>query len=374
MSRKELLLYLLPPAAGRLESLDAIMEKQPNPRRYLFYGLDFFKSRGVEVRHNLKPSGTVSHHLSWMNQRILSTVGTPAGDLSWLLPVWIDFYSCSCIIAYSDRIILALCQLRILGLIPRVPTLYIPMGLPEKLASFQNRPLLHLVLGELRRLECIASLSMSECERLASEYGLVNVRFTTTGVDTDYFVPLDMEPDVDVISIGADPFRDFETLLAAAACLPECSFRLITRRRAVEQFGAIPRNVEMLFDVPMETVPHYLASGRMTVLPVQDNSYSGATTVLLQAMSMGRAVIANPCGANRSGYGFEDRVNCRMVPPQDVDQLVGAIRELNDSPEKRIQLGRAARAHVANHLTLERFHGKLYDMMRDLLASSRNKS
>ena len=60
-----------------------------------------------------------------------------------------------------------------------------------------------------------------------------------------------------------------------------------------------------------------LASARVVALPVRDNSYSGATTTLLQAMAMAKPVVVSRTAAIAAGYELEDGVNCRLVEPGD---------------------------------------------------------
>ena len=70
-----------------------------------------------------------------------------------------------------------------------------------------------------------------------------------------------------------------------------------------------------------------LAQARVVALPVSDNSYSGATTVLLQAMAMGKPVVVSRTDAIAEGYELEDGVNCRLVKPGDAQGLERAVLE-----------------------------------------------
>ncbi len=58
-----------------------------------------------------------------------------------------------------------------------------------------------------------------------------------------------------------------------------------------------------------------MSRARVVALPVRDNSYSGATTVLLQAMAMAKPVVVSRTAAIADGYDLEDGVNCRLVEP-----------------------------------------------------------
>ena len=65
-----------------------------------------------------------------------------------------------------------------------------------------------------------------------------------------------------------------------------------------------------------------LERARVVALPVRDNSYSGATTVLLQAMALGKPVVVTRTAAIATGYGLEDGANVPCSsPPGDAAAL-----------------------------------------------------
>ena len=68
-----------------------------------------------------------------------------------------------------------------------------------------------------------------------------------------------------------------------------------------------------------------LEEARVVALPVLDNSYSGATTVLLQAMALGKPVVVSRTKAIARGYGLADGDNCRLVEPGDAAGFAAAL-------------------------------------------------
>jgi len=227
-------------------------------------------------------------------------------------------------------------------------------------------------LDELRQVSRIIPVSKPEADLLNDKYGLgSNVEFVPAGVDTKYFNMIDTVADVDVLSIGGDPFRDFVTLLAATRRLPEIKFRVITRKHIADKFQDVPTNVNVLTDIPIMEIRGYISRSHLLALPVMDNTYSGATTVMLQAMAMGKTVIANETGANRAGYGFKSEENCIFTPPQDVDALVRAIKRISGNSELRGKVGKAARQYVEFHLDLNSFHEKLFNVIIEICPALR---
>ena len=71
-----------------------------------------------------------------------------------------------------------------------------------------------------------------------------------------------------------------------------------------------------------------LGRARVVALPVRDNSYSGATTVLLQAMALGKPVVVTRTAAIATGYGLVDGENVRFAAPGDTATFATAVADL----------------------------------------------
>ncbi len=93
---------------------------------------------------------------------------------------------------------------------------------------------------------------------------------------------------------------------------------------------------------------------------MRENTYSGAATVLLQAMACGRPVVVSRTQAIATGYGLEDGVNCRPVPPGDPGAFEHA---LTDALAAGSELGARAR-ETAEAFTWERFADRLERILR----------
>ena len=116
-----------------------------------------------------------------------------------------------------------------------------------------------------------------------------------------------------------------------------------------------PANVVVETDISFEEMQRRLAEARVVALPVRENSYSGATTVLLQAMALGKPVVVTRTQAIATGYGLVDGENCRLVAPGDEVAFERAVSGVLGDEFHARALGSSARTTVERALTWERY-------------------
>ena len=119
--------------------------------------------------------------------------------------------------------------------------------------------------------------------------------------------------------------------------------------------GALPSNLEVEVDIPFDAMRSRLQEARVVALPVLENSYSGATTVLLQAMALGKPVVVTRTKAIATGYGLVDGENCRLVPPGDEEMFERALKDVLRDDWRGRALGAGARRAVEDGLTWTRY-------------------
>lgn len=154
-----------------------------------------------------------------------------------------------------------------------------------------------------------------------------------------------------VAIIGGDPWAD--SLDAEMA-------RLQTMR---EELG-INDLVLFLGAKDQDVLPNYYAAAEMVVMP---SHYESFGMVALEAMAMGRPVIASEVG----GLAFlvQDGINGYHVPTRNPEALAERIYELLTNVDCREEMGRAARRHA------ERFDwciiaDRILNVYKDLVAAS----
>jgi glycosyltransferase involved in cell wall biosynthesis len=342
--------------------------------RYLLFGLDELAARGVSVRHDLERKGapprwaaSAGGVLKW----VLETAGGYGGDFATVLGSLRGANSADVVFSTVDTVGIPLILLRRAGRL-RPPLVYVAVGLPERLAKLRSERMRRLYASALGSCASVAAYSQHEADELRNwlaGYGFSpRVAFIPFGVDPAAFRPEAAPATVDVVSVGADPHRDFELLLRVASRMPGVSFLIVTTRDRRRGLAALPENVVVETDIPFDEMRRRLAEARVVALPVRENSYSGATTVLLQAMALGKPVVVSRTNAIATGYGLVDGENCRLVAPGDDAGFERALADVLRHEFHARALGASGRATVERELTWERYVDRIEELLRDAAA------
>jgi len=110
-----------------------------------------------------------------------------------------------------------------------------------------------------------------------------------------------------------------------------------------------------------DDVPRLL--GMLDVVAVPSHA-EGMSNALLEAMAMGRPVVATAVGGNVDVV--RDGVTGLLVPPGDPPALAGALAELIANPSLAAALGVEARCRVGQELSLERMLRRYEELYRSL--------
>ena len=347
---------------------EALRQPPGSAHRYVLFGLDQHVEQGVRARHNLEaaaPPPGWSRALDRGANELISAAGGYGGNFAGVLRSLREISAADTVFATVDTVGLPFALLNGAGLARR-PAVYAAIGLAERLERVRPGRVSQFYRDALRRMETIVAYSSHEVDVLCSLIDGERTRFEFVpfGVDTRYFRPREADPEVDVVSVGADPHRDFRLLFELATRHPALRVRVVTTAGEREALGPAPPNVEVEVDIPFEAVRDRLAAARVVALPVRPNTYSGATTVLLQALALGQPVVVSRIAAVAHGYGLEDGVACRLVEPGDTAAFESALLELLSDETAAGELGRGGRA-AAERLSWDRYAGSLLELLRD---------
>ncbi len=349
----------------------ALAAEPGSGERYALYGLDQLTARGIAARHNLEQDGPPpvwARAAGRTAKRALEAAGGYGGDFATVLASLREANRADVVFSTVDTVGIPLVLVKRARLLRR-PLVYASIGLPERLERLRGERMRRLYARALGSAAAIVAYSRHEADVLVAwleRHGQrTAVEFVPFGVDTDVFRPSNEDPLVDVVSIGADPHRDFALLLRVAAGLPQTSFLVVTTADQARALAPVPPNVAVETDLPFSDMRGRLERARVVALPVRENTYSGATTVLLQSLASGKPVVVTRTRAIDSGYGLVDGDNCRLVAPGDAAAFEQALaRILGDELHARA-LGGRARETSERELTWERYADRIEQVLLD---------
>lgn len=341
------------------------------PERYLLFGLDQLVERGWAARHDLERASSPP---AWARaggkafKSALERAGGYGGDFATVLASLRETNRADVVLSTVDTVGIPLLLLRKAGTV-RPPLVYIAIGLPERLERLRTERMRRLYARALASSTAVLAYSEHEVAQLgafmASFRESTSVEFVPFGVDAHAFAPPVTPPSTDVVMAGADPHRDVELFLSLAAAMPSKSFRLVTTADRARTLPATPPNLDVEADIPLEAMRRRLEEARVVALPILENSYSGATTVLLQAMALAKPVVVTRTRAIASGYGLADGDNCRLAEPGDAEGFQRAVAGVLRDEWHARSLGARARKTVETTLTWEHYVDRLEVVLRD---------
>ncbi|MBM9538189.1 glycosyltransferase family 4 protein [Desulfobulbus alkaliphilus] len=267
------------------------------------------------------------------------------------------------VLATSDNTGLAAIRLKKWGLITS-PLIYVSVGLPERLKAVASLSLARVdrYRQRLYGVDKILAYGYAEAEWLHTWLGgEVDVQFLPFGVDTEKWTPFHYSglDEIDVLSIGADEMRDFSLLVEYGRKHPDIRVTLVTTESCSKSLGHVPSNIKILRDLPIDELRILISKARLVVLPVKENSYSGATTTMLQCMAMAKAVTVSRVGAISKGYDLEDGTNIIWMEPGSYRSLENVVDSLLVNNEICKRIGDGARHHVVKHLNWNLYVSRL---------------
>jgi glycosyltransferase involved in cell wall biosynthesis len=219
-------------------------------------------------------------------------------------------------------------------------------------------------------------------------------------VDPEFWRPIPAAEERLVVSAGLE-FRDYPTLFQAVDGLDA---RLIvgaashwSKRKDTTLSAPRPANVEVN-SYNYQELRELFSRAAVVAVPVDDVDFQAGITTILEAMAMGKPVIATHTYGQTDVIedrrsvtrGTQDRVrpisllrnvadeedvpiepNGFYVPPKDPEALQRALLFLLDHPEERERLGAAGRRAVERLMTVDLFAERIAHVVDVVLARAR---
>lgn len=210
----------------------------------------------------------------------------------------------------------------------------------------------------IRSASVASVLSTSSIAQLRSDgYHSDNLRYFPFGVDSDFFRPHAPPTDLEVLSVG-HAFRDFVLLDQA---LDGVAHAVV----ASDKLPAGMRNLTRTWFDYQDLVDAYDRS-KVVAIPLVKTTESVGLTVVLEAMAMGKAIVATRSGGIPD-YLQHDQT-ALLVDPNDVSSFRTAVAHLLASPSERARLGRNARAAVLREFTTKIEGVRLSHLLKEVIS------
>jgi len=173
------------------------------------------------------------------------------------------------------------------------------------------------------------------------------------------FVPYGIElPKVNFQNNGEEPYiasagksnRDYELLKKVIDGIEPKIRIYCSRDYEVLSKDEKKSNLEVRIDTPLKEFLEGLYNSIFVVIPLKLPEFSSGQLVLLQAMALGKTVIASDCWGTRD-Y-IKDMENGMLVAPGDTSEMRKKILYLTRNPEEIERMGRNAKKSVEEYFNI----------------------
>lgn len=218
---------------------------------------------------------------------------------------------------------------------------FIMRELQPNLRSRAKYAVMRFLLSSVHKVVCSSTI---ETGYYAKVFGwqpskLVFVPFHTSRT----FIEYPISGTEGYIVAAGRSFRDYDTLINS---VKDSDIKtLIIGDKGCSNRYSQHGNVTVMENIPQDELARKLSRAMIVVLPLQDREISTGQTVLLQAMAMGKPVIATRTSGTID-Y-IEHGKTGLLVSPGDAVEMRAAIDSLLQDRELRIRIGESAKKAVA---------------------------
>jgi glycosyltransferase involved in cell wall biosynthesis len=250
------------------------------------------------------------------------------------------------------------------------------------LMYWMSRPAVAVPLSFLHsHIDRIVTWSSVQREFAIKKLGIPAAKIVFVGhpVDQLFWMPRERENDI-ICSVGSE-MRDYATLVEALRGLEiHCHIATAGIRIIGKVFSRKIQPSEHLKNLSTNIVVQPLSlpdlrdlysRSRFVVVPLLPSNTDNGVNTILEAMSMGKAVI---CSKTEGQIDVIQEGNTGIyVPPGDVKALRNAIEYLWNNPSVAETMGRNGRAHIEQHHTLDAFVNKVKVIVDEVVREKKLK-
>ena len=242
------------------------------------------------------------------------------------------------------------------------------VSIGHRLSAGKKR-LFFALLGVQRQIDAIFVYAQTQKDFAVDRLGLADkqVRLIAFHADDLFYRP-QTKAVVDkgqICSAGLE-WRDYPTLIKAVADTPDLTVNLAAAspwsKHANETDACVlpPHVSARRYDY--DNLRALYAGSSFVVVPLYENDFQAGVTTILEAMAMGKAVIATRTSGQTDV--ITDGENGLYVAPGDVSGWKAAIQRLRDNASLRARLGRNGRRWVEQNASLARWVENIASALR----------
>jgi glycosyltransferase involved in cell wall biosynthesis len=254
----------------------------------------------------------------------------------------------------------AIAFLQTLSLVRRPKHVILQFIMREKQAKWQSRLKYAFMRWCFSSVHLCICSSRAECDYYASAF-----RWPATKLA---FVPFHSDPrfldattsEGDYVIAAGRTLRDYATLTRAFHGLD--TPLVVVAGRSSPGLDDLASNTTVRYDVPGAELADLMARSLAVAVPLEERQISTGQSVVLQAMALGKAVIAT-CVNGTEDY-IEHMQTGILVPPRDPEAFRDAVRLVASDAALRTKLGRAARERVVGRHLPRHYARLLADVLR----------
>ncbi len=236
--------------------------------------------------------------------------------------------------------------------------------------SPRKKVVLHRMLRLRNRIDQVVVYASAQRQFAIDTLGYPPERVLLTPfmVDTDFWRPERVtvaRRERPMICAVGQELRDYPTLVEAVRGLDVdvtvAAASPWSKRTDTSAGLDIPANVDVrgfnLFDLRQ-----LYADASFVAVPLQETDFQAGITTILEAMSMGKAVVCTRTTGQTDA--IVDGETGVYVPPADVERLRVAIQRLLDDPAAATVLGQAGQRWVRTHADIDVYSDRLAEVVR----------
>lgn len=166
--------------------------------------------------------------------------------------------------------------------------------------------------------------------------------------------------DEDFVFSGGEAARDWASVSAVAAQLPEIRFKVVARRMNWAHTSPVPSNMEVFFDLTEDQFYSMVKRSRIVLLSVKGNITAGLMLLMKSAL-LGKVVISTQTMATEAYY--PDTCKDLLLPEGDIEGVTSVVSRYHSNPDLVLRKASMLQSFVRANYTPEGFSSRVSELV-----------